>query len=354
MKIFHNIYIAFIVLMLSGIFFCFALFSYGMSSTSHDNSLNQVEISPGNIDSIANTLKKENFIRSKFCFKVYVKLTNKTNLKAGIYSLSKDMGIKKIVDILENGKNSGNIKITFKEGLNMRNIVKTITENTNNTEEMVYEVLNNKEYLTELISKYWFLTEDILNNDIYYSLEGYLYPSTYYFHSKETEVTTIFETMLDELENQLDSYKEEISSQNYTIHEILTLASIVELEGITEEDRKNIASVFYNRLDKNMNLGSDVTTYYSLKIDIGTVSDNELDLYQCNNYNTRCATFKKLPISPICNPSLESISAVLHPNNNDYLYFVADKNKKVYYSKTSQEHNNKINQLKKEGLWYNN
>ena len=107
-----------------------------------------------------------------------------------------------------------------------------------------------------------------------------------------------------------------------------------------------------NRLSKNMNLGSDVTTYYGVKINMG-----ERDLYSeevsaCNNYNTRCATFKTLPISPICNSSIEAIDAVLNPDNNDYYYFVADKNKKIYFSRTQSEHINTINRLKRSGLWY--
>ena len=83
----------------------------------------------------------------------------------------------------------------------------------------------------------------------------------------------------------------------------------------------------------------------------------ERDLYanevkECNNYNTRCVTFKGLPISPIDNPSIESIKAVLNPKKEKYYYFVADKNRKVYFSKTLTEHNNTINKLKKQGLWY--
>lgn len=354
MKIFHNIYIAFFVLVLSIGIFGFSIYHYYLSGPSADNSLKTVEIEPGSIDSIATTLKSKGFIRSKLAFKVYIKLTNKNNLKAGTYSLSKDMGIIKIVNILETGSNSNNnkVQILFKEGLNMRGIAQVIAENTNNTEEMVYEVLEDKDYLNTLITKYWFLTNNILNDDIYYSLEGYLYPSTYYFGSKDVTVETIIETMLDEMENKLEEYKEEINNNDNSFHEILTLASIVELEGVTLEDRKGIASVFYNRLDSNMNLGSDVTTYYGAKVDIGDRDLYSSELNEYNNYNTRCATFKQLPISPICNPSIDSIIAAITPNENDYYYFVADKNKSIYFSKNLNEHNNTIAKLKKQGLWY--
>lgn len=354
MKLFRNIYIAIIVLILSIGIFGFSLYHYCFSAVSDEDVLKTVVIEPGSISSIASTLKEKDFIRNELAFKAYVKLSGKTNLKAGEYSLSKNMNLMELVDVLEKGNNSNNneIKVLFKEGLNMRQIAKVIVNSTNNTEDMIYDVLEDKEYLNSLIAKYWFLSDSILNEDIYYSLEGYLYPSTYYFSSKDVDVKTILETMLDETEKQLDSYKNVINSNNKSFHELLTLASIVELEGVTLEDRKGIASVLYNRLDKKMSLGCDVTTYYGAKVDM-----SERDLYQdelneCNGYNTRCATFKGLPISPICNPSLESIIAVLEPVEEEYLYFVADKNRKVYFNKNLNGHNNTIAKLKREGLWY--
>ena len=354
MKLFHNIYIAFMVLIFSIGIFIFSVYHYAFSGTSNKEILETIVIEPGSIASIATSLKEKNFIRNELAFKLYVKLTNKDNLKAGTYSLSKDMGLIEIINILEDGNtfNDKEIQILFKEGLNMRKLTKVIVENTNNTEDMVYDLLKDREYLNSLIDEYWFINDDILDSDIYYSLEGYLFPSTYFFSSKDVSVKDIFKTMLDEMEKQLNSYKEIINNSDNSFHELLTLASIVELEGVTLEDRKGIASVLYNRLDKKMSLGCDVTTYYGAKVDM-----SERDLYQdelneCNGYNTRCATFKGIPISPICNPSLESIMAVLEPLEEDYLYFVADKNRKVYFNKNLNGHNNTIAKLKREGLWY--
>lgn len=352
MKIFHNIWIALLVLFFSVIIFGYSIFHYELSGPSDDNSLKVIEIEPGGISEIAATLKEEDLIKNELFFKVYVKLTGKTNLKAGTYSLSEDMGVAKIVDILENGSSSNQLAITFKEGLSMRKIAKVIEENTNNSEDMVYSLLKDREYLNTLIGKYWFLSDAILDDGIYYSLEGYLYPSTYHFGSEDTTVEVIIETMLDEMEKQLADYKDSINNNTNSFHDILTLASIVELEGVTLEDRKSIAGVFYNRLNSNMNLGSDVTTYYGALIDMGDRDLYSSEVNECNNYNTRCATFKTLPISPICNPSIDSILAVLEPDNNDYYYFVADKNRKVYFSNNINEHNNTITKLKNNDLWY--
>ena len=160
--------------------------------------------------------------------------------------------------------------------------------------------------------------------------------------------------MLDQEELVLDKYKTSVDGSSISIHKVMTLASIAELEGKTLEDRKNIVGVFYNRINNHLPLGSDVTTYYASKIDMG-----ERDLYQAeidnvNSYNTRpMASAGKLPVGPICNPSDEAINAAINYTKNNYFYFVADKNGKVYFSKTDAEHTSTVQKLKNQGLWYN-
>lgn len=300
-------------------------------------------------------LKSEGLIRNELCFKIYVKLHRLSDVKHGTYKLNKNMSVKDIVKKFSDGSkyNPDEISITFKEGKNMRYIAKTISENTNNSIDDVFNLLNDKEYLNEIINNYWFIDNSILNSDIYYPLEGYLYPETYRFLNKDVTVKEIFKIMLDETGRRLEPYKVDIEKNKYSIHEILTLASIVELEGKKVEDRKDVAGVFYNRLNSKMNLGSDVTTYYAAKVDM-----SERDLYKAevdsvNAYNTRSSSMAgKLPVGPICNPSIESIEAALKPKSNDYYYFVADKNGKTYFTKTYSEHLAKVNELKQAGLWY--
>ena len=213
MKFFRNIYIALVVLISSLAIFGLSLYQYYFSGTSNNSTLNTIVIEPGSIDKIATTLVDEGYIRNKTIFIAYVKITGKNNLKAGTYSLSKDMNLIEIIDILSKGGTCTElIKITFKEGLNMHKIAKLIAENTNNTEDMVFDLLKDTNYLNELIDKYWFLSKEILNEDIYYSLEGYLFPSTYYFCTKDVTIETIFEVMLDEMEKQLTNYKDEINN----------------------------------------------------------------------------------------------------------------------------------------------
>ena len=304
---------------------------------------------------VAKSLKKHKLIRSETVFKIYVKMKKYNGLHEGQYTLYRNMSIKQIANALNKkpDKNPNVVKITFKEGLNMRSIASLIEKNTNHTKEEVYGTLKNETYLTEKIKQYWFLTDTIKNPSIYYSLEGYLFPDTYEFMNKDVEITTIFDKMLEQTDKALTPYKEKISKSKYSIHELLTIASIVELEASFSDDRNGVATVFYNRLNAKWSLGSDVTTYYGLKLDVTARDLYQKEINQENAYNTRSSKMAgKLPIGPICNPGIKSIDAAINPKSGDYLYFVADKHKKTYFSKTLAEHNQIIAKLKKQGLWY--
>lgn len=300
---------------------------------------------------IVEELKKQDLIRNELFTKVLLKLNNKP-LYAGTYNLSKDMATTEIIDMISNQENIENetVTITFVEGKRLTTYVKQISQVFGFTEEEIIEKLSNKEYLETLIEKYWFLTTDILNENIYYPLEGYLYPDTYEF-KKNSTLEEIIEKFLNNMDSKLSDYKEEIEIGEYTIHQFLTLASIVELEGVNSADRRGVAGVFYNRLESGMTLGSDVTTYYAEKKDFSsdlTISE----LNACNAYNTRGSCVSGLPVGPICNAGLSSIAASIEPEEHEYYYFVADNEKKTYFSKTDAEHNQTVANLKEEGKWY--
>ena len=347
------------VMLIGAIITVLLLYNYGTKAVDENaKDIIQVEIPTGSTYySISDILISNKLIKSKLIYKVYLKLNPPTaELKAGTYNLSQNMDLKDIIETLSKGGVSVNpdeITITFKEGLNMRAIAKVIAENTNNKESDVFELLKDKDYLNELIEEYWFIEDDILNKNIYYSLEGYLFPNTYNFKNKDVTVKEIFKVMLDEMEKQLEPYKEDIENSEYSTHEILTMASIIELEALNEKDRKQVSGVFYNRLEAKWSLGSDVTTYYAAKVDMGDRDLYQTELDDVNAYNTRSSSMAgKLPVSAICNPSLSSIEAAIYPSDTDYMYFVADKNGKVYYTKTNAEHENKVAELKAAGLWY--
>lgn len=323
--------------------------------SSNSNEIEFMVDSGSTYYSIIPKLKEKGLIRNELCFKLYIRFNKVNNLEAGTYKLNKNMSAKDIVEILSSGNkyNPDAIVITFKEGKNLRSIASTIAQFTNNTEDDVYNLLKNNEYLNKIINNYWFIDTSILNPNIYYSLEGYLYPNTYEFKNKDVTVEEIFKVMLDDMNKKITPYKTDLLSNKYSIHELLTLASIVELEGKNSSDRAGIAQVFYNRLNSNMALGSDVTTYYGAKVDLSERDLYASELNEANSYNTRSSYLAgRLPVGPICNPSIESIKAVLYPESNEYLYFVSDKNGKTYFTNTYQEHQAMRDELIKAGLWY--
>ena len=143
---------------------------------------------------IADILKENKLIRSKNAFKIYVKLNKISNFQAGTYYLKESMTLKEITDMLQTGimYDPNQTTITYLEGKPMWWLAETIEAKTNHTQEEVYELLKNEEYLDTLIAKYWFLTDEIKNTDIYYSLEGYLFPDTYAIANKDEKIEDIF------------------------------------------------------------------------------------------------------------------------------------------------------------------
>lgn len=295
-------------------------------------------------------LKDKGLVKNELITKIYVKMNCK-NVIAGRYMLSMSMNTQEIWnDICSGNVTNDTIWVTFIEGKRLSYIEKQIASNFPYTVDEIHKVLEDKEYIKELIQKYDVLTEDILNNKIKHPLEGYLFTDTYEFE-KDATIKQIIEKMIGTLNQKVQKYKTDIENSKYSMHELITLASIVELEEATKDDRKGVAGVFYNRLKSGWTLGSDATTYYAVDKDF----DKELkwsELNSCNAYNTRGTCVKGLPAGPICSPSISSIEAVIYPTKHDFYYFVDDSTGKTYYSKTESEHNATIRKLQSQGLWY--
>jgi len=167
-----------------------------------------------------------------------------------------------------------------------------------------------------------------------YRLEGYLFPATYDYYTGNTleEVVT---QMVDKSNAVMSKYYDQIAQKEMTVQEVLTLASLVEKEGSKEDDRKNIAQVFFNRLAIDMPLQSDISILYALgeHKELVTYEDTAVDspynLYTNTGYGP----------GPFNNPSEQAIQAVLAPTANDYYYFVADiQTQEVYFAQTYDQH----------------
>lgn len=347
-----KIILVLVAILLIGIATLLGTYCYFKSPVSNDKKEVSIVIENGStISDIATLLKKEGLIKNENFFKLYVKLKKVSNVYAAKYYFSPSMNLDEIINTLnEGGYNENEISITFKEGINMRGIAKLIKENTSNSEDDVYKKLKDEKYLNSVIEKYWFLTDDIKNSKIYYSLEGYLFPDTYRFNSKDVTVEEIFNKMLDQMEKELNKYKKRIENSKYSVHELITLASITQSEGYNEDDFKNIASVFYNRLKTGMALGSCVTSYYGVKKDM-TDELLQKDIDASNPYNTRGNNPVSFPVGPISMPGAKALDATLDPIETSYYFFVSDKNNKLYFTKTLNEHERMITKLQNEGLW---
>ncbi len=341
-------------LIIFNVFILIGIYLFETGPVSRKETPKRITVEKGeNYYLLASKLKKQNLIKSETFYKIYLKINSPKSLAAGDYELNETMSVREIVKTLSNKDNQkiDTIKLTFREGLNIRQIAKIVEEKTDIKADEFIEVVMDKEFIKTIQNDYWFLTDDIYNDQIYYPLEGYLFPDTYIFDKKTLTPKNIVKKMLENTKVKLKKYEEELTqNKNYSIHNIFTMASLVEQESVTSEDRALVASVFYNRLKINMSLGSDVTTYYAARKSLKD-SLTKAELNDCNGYNTRCVTMKGLPVGPISNFDITSLEAALNPATSDYYYFVADTSKKVYFNKNINEHNQTIAKLKKEGKW---
>lgn len=351
-----NVIIALIALIIFLFNIMFGIFMLGMRKVDNKDTVKEITVNSGmSVDAILELLDNENLIRNKLFAKIYVKV-NKYNMQAGQYDLSTSMNTREIIKTIATGKvtTKYNINITFKEGLNARKIAREIESKTNNKYEDVMKIFESRDFAKEMINTYWFLDESILNEKIYYPLEGYLFPDTYTFTNKDVDAKTIIKTMLNEFNKKVTPYKEKIENSEFKLNEIVILASIIEVESLPGSDRKGVAGVNVNRIKRNISLGSDMTAYYAYKIDnFRTQGGLTIDQFNnCSNpYNTRCTSKMGLPIGAISNPGIDSIIGAIEYQIHDYLYYVADCNGKTYFAKNDYEFITTISNLQKQGLW---
>jgi UPF0755 protein len=302
---------------------------------------------------VLKNLKNEGFIKDDFTALVFAKTNALTSVKKGEYTLDKNWNVKTILEYLNDSKsaNVDDSRITIIEGDWAKHIAQKVASSTNVSEEELLSLWNNVDYIKSIMGKYPFLTDDIFNENSRYYLEGYLFPNTYDFF-KETTAQDVTEKILDQTLVIYNKYKSDfdrvMQERGMTLHQLFTLASIVQYEASSSEDMKMIAGVFYNRLNEGMMLQSSVTVCYAIDIDKGD------DWMKCevnpsfdSPYNTY--KFTGLPPGPILNPGEAAIEATLNPTGSSYYYFMADVygDGKVYYTETYAEHQKNVNKYLK-------
>lgn len=298
-------------------------------------------------------LKENELIKSEKAYKIYVKKHNVNLINKGRYKADKEMGLEKILDMIKKGEVFTNdINLTILEGYKIEQIIDLVAKETKITKEEMKNTLLDKEYIKELCKKYSFLDEkEVLNPDLKYPLEGYIAPNTYKFDKDLITPKQIIELSLNEMERILKKHEKRLNEISFNTHEVLTIASVVEKEVRNMDDAPEVAGLFINRLNNNMPLGSDPTTHY----EVNTPLNVPLTLSQLQTpgkFNTRGPNMEgKLPVGPIASPSEKAISGVLNYKQNSALFFVSDKNGKIYFTNTLEEHKQIIQKLKNENLW---
>jgi UPF0755 protein len=216
-------------------------------------------------------------------------------------------------------------KITIKEGMTLNETAEYLAINHNLNQEKFIQAAHNTDLIRDLDEK---ATD----------LEGYLYPDTYLVQ-KGINVEKFVGLMIKKFKkNMSNSMRWRAKDLNFSIRDIISLASLIEKETSLRSERFLISSVFHNRLKINMPLGCDPTIIYALKKDnLYTGKIRWKDLEYDSPYNTRM--YKGLPPGPICSPGFASIEAALFPEDSEYFYFVAKDHKSHYFSKTLKEHN---------------
>lgn len=286
-----------------------------------------VQIAPGaSVVQIAETLKEQDVVSSALIFTIYARLSGQGNkLIPGTYALRGSMNIPQIVDYIASGRVAAR-KITVPEGLTVQKIA-DLWEQAGFGGEKEFLQAARLDY-----PGYEFLPGR--STEVIYTVEGYLYPATYQ--------VSVNATAQEFIEQMLEAFRKQAwptISQNNTVSlkpdEVVTLASIVELEARDATNRKKISGVFINRLNAGMPLQSDVTIKYP---ESGPVRGS--DVYVPSAYNTY--TIKALPPGPVCSPGIEAINAALNPTKTDDLYFLAAPDGTVYYARTLVDHNKNI------------
>ena len=289
-------------------------------------------------------LKEENIIKNSDLAYTYMRFLSNTKMdfKAGKFLLPSGMNLDELVYYLSDDSKfyRPTSTITITEGMFLIDIASSLSNVLDVSKDELLDYWNNDDVCKEYMNEYPFLTSDIFNENIRYNLEGYLFPSTYEFYN-DSSLDEITRKFLDGTLNVYLKYEDdfnntpsyyhyyEMKDHPATIHEIFTLASILEWESGNDEDMLDISSVFYNRLNYKPfdMLRSSVTACYSHGFDKDSclLVDKDLDLaYTEDNETYNTYTKFDLPIGPISCSGEKAIYAALHPNNTDYYYFVGD------------------------------
>ncbi len=327
-----------ISLLISGIVIVAGIYTYKTIFNPVDSENMEsysVNISKGtNAKQIASILKEKNLIKDENTFYLYVRLTGSAkDIIAGRYDLNTRMNVPDIIEqITKIG--SSEATLTVQEGLTISAIDdKLLNLGVIDDGDFEKAVKNFDNY-----EDYWFLDKSV-QNKLEYPLEGFLYPDTYFIDTVNFKSESLIRLMLDNFEQKVADIKTDLIKSDRTIHEMITIASILQREVRTPEDYEIISGILWKRLDSNWHLGADATILYATKKKDIDAGDLDFD----SPYNTRL--YVGMPPGPICNPDIEHIKGTLYPKASEYWYYLTTPDTgEVIYARNNDEHN--INKAK--------
>jgi UPF0755 protein len=326
----RRIFLGLAILTVSGFLAVLFCFNRLTSSRSVDPKWHTFEIQKGDtLKKVSSNLKAKGIISHPFLFQMAGRIKGYDGMvRAGEYRLSTSMSALDILEKLKKGEVVTRV-VTIPEGYNLNQIADLLDENGISPRENFLKFARNPQTLEQL--GLWVNT-----------LEGYLYPDTYRFY-RNTPIERVVQVMVDRFWEMVSPLTEKIEKSHMTLEQIITLASMVEKETGSSNERPIIAGVFINRLRKKMRLESDPTVIYGIKNFDGNITRNDLKVK--TPYNTY--VIRGLPAGPIANPGIAAIKAVLEPTGEGFYYFVSKNDGTHYFSKTLGEHNRAVRKYQK-------
>lgn len=297
----------------------------------YDSKAITINIKPGSaVSAIARQLYRNHIISNYYYFRIYYRLFfNNMSFKIGEYQFDRPMTMKEVIEKLHEGLVVLH-KVTIEEGL----IIPEIAQRLANHSHLNFDI---REFINLARSPQLILSLDPEAPD----LEGYLFPDTYMVRKGITAAEMV-QYMVNRFKDTFsNSMKWRAQELNLSVREVVTLASLIEKETSSREERFLISSVFHNRLRQGMGMDCDPTVIYALKRD--NLYNGKLgwkELKYDSPYNTRL--YRGLPPGPICSPGFDSLEAALYPENTKYLFFVAKDSRSHYFSETLAEHNRAV------------
>jgi UPF0755 protein len=294
---------------------------YKDSLNARSNSSESIRItvdSGETADSVATKLEQKGVIKSALALQIYMKISGKGNIKAGSYLFSPSQTPAEIVQWLDDGR-LDTFKVTIVPGSTLVDIKKVLRHHY--TSEAI-----DAAFMTQYQGPLF--TSKPANT----SLEGYIYPETYFVASDMT-VEQLLKMTFDEFDKKINELNlgPLIQQRNLTLYQAITLASIIEKEVPSDADQRQVSQVFHARLSQGIPLGSDVTYHYGAAL-LGVAPSPDLN----SPYNTRKVA--GLPPGPIGNFSIRTLQAVASPAAGDYLFFIAGDDGVTHFAHTDQEH----------------